>query len=242
MRWLLSSITPLLGLPLLLSACAAPVVQAPEGATPERAMRVETHLLPGVQRLIERRRPADAVPAYEALVAAGAPAQVIFSEENGSYDQMRRQTVSGDGVETWLLQNGRTVAMQDGMLVATRGLGRDIMAADGAQTRALLAAGQEGQVEHFLAYPDGNNGIEFEAFVCDVERFGEEELDLVTRRLVARRMTETCYGPDFGFFNIYWMDPRDGRIWQSRQFVSTLVGMVDFRLMTPESLSGARLD
>lgn len=238
MRYLLSRHTPWRGLAVallaLLAACS-------KSSSPGVSTEAGGAWMASVQSLIPGAIGGPG-PRYRALAAAGAPVQLLFSEETGGFDQMRleRRTPAGD--ETWLASQGMTVSMRDGMLLATRGLGRDVLAADGRETRRLLAARQEGQAKHFMAFLNGENEVEREAFVCDIRREDDQTIDLLTREQRMQVMSESCMGSSYGFYNLYWIDPADGRIWQSRQFVSSTAGMMAFRLFTPEAVTAIPAD
>ena len=140
-----------------------------------------------------------------ALGASGTARQLV---DNGV-----SQTFSGPG--------GFTYTLRDGMLVSTRGLGDDLMAADARQSRAALRAGG-GRATRVLETLDGADRIVQAEFSCTITAAGTEAVDLGTRRVEARRFDENCRNAGLIFDNIYWLDAT-GRIVSSRQFAGRSV-------------------
>lgn len=132
---------------------------------------------------------------------------------------LARLTGSRDGMLTWQSQYGFSVSYRDGMLVATRGLGFDLMAADARQTLAALQAGG-GTVQRRHETLGSNDEVISTTYDCQLVRGAIEEVDLGLRKASGRAFTETCLGGGVQFENLYWLD-ESGQILTSRQF-STL--------------------
>lgn len=153
--------------------------------------------------------PVDPATARSVRIAAlGASGTATRVVDNGA-----SETFSGPG--------GFTYTMRDGMLVATRGLGHDLMAADARQTRAALRAGG-GTARRVHETLDGLDRIVRSAFDCTVSARGGEAIELGNRKLTARRFDERCEGSGLIFENRYWLDAA-GEIVSSRQFVTQTV-------------------
>ncbi len=131
---------------------------------------------------------------------------------------LARRIADNPGSETFLAQNGFSASYADGILVATRGLGEDLLAADVRGLRAALAAGG-GTTRRTHDMIGDLDQIVSETFDCVVATEGAEPVNLGIREVQATRLTETCRGPRTGFTNTYWIDG-SGRIVSSLQFVS----------------------
>lgn len=118
-------------------------------------------------------------------------------------------------------QDGFTAAFADGMLVATRGLGDDLIAADTTAVRAAIRAGG-GSVTRRHETLDGRDDIVLSTFDCVVTRVGPEEVSLGVRSVTATKFTETCRNAEVQFENLYWIDS-EGEIASSRQYVTLTV-------------------
>tara|TARA_R110002012_G_scaffold47399_1_gene124203 strand:- start:9383 stop:10018 length:636 start_codon:yes stop_codon:yes gene_type:complete len=118
---------------------------------------------------------------------------------------------NGDTV-TYLTPDGISLALREGMLVGTRGLGFDLMNADVEEPLAALAGGAASGVVRLHRYLDGENATVLRSFVCDYVRSGSN-------------IAETCHTPDLTVNNSYEMT-QDGRIAASRQWIGPDLGYV----------------
>lgn len=123
--------------------------------------------------------------------------------------------------QTWASQSGFTASYRDGLLVATRGLGSDLMASDTGQVRSVLAQGG-GHAQRAVDFLDDFDQIETVRFECEIDAQGREVVDLGLRQPELAKYEETCSSSKLVFTNIYWLDGT-GEILQSRQFVSQTV-------------------
>lgn len=116
------------------------------------------------------------------------------------------------GVDTFLTPDGITISLRDGMVVATRGLGFDLMTADIAEP-LLAVKGSGDTAVRVHRYLDGENQIVANSFGCAYSVTG------------ARRVTENCTSSLGSFENSYVLDA-GGNIASSRQWVSPQIGAV----------------
>lgn len=138
-------------------------------------------------------------------------------------DAAARLVPAGDSqsVTTWRAPDDVTIALDDGVLVATRGLGFDLMGADISATRAALRdEGAQGYMRR-MRYLDGANDDVMRRFECFMDDVPAED--------GARAMRERCagLGADSGlaFTNLYVLDAQ-GDVLRSRQWVSPEIGML----------------
>lgn len=126
------------------------------------------------------------------------------------------QSVTG---QTFQAQTGFTASYRDGLLVATRGLGEDLLASTAQGTREAIAAGG-GTSVHVRDRIGDLDQIISEQFQCVVESAGVEDVPLPTGAVSAQKFTEVCRSNRLQFTNTYWM--RGGEMIASAQFVSEL--------------------
>ena len=106
-------------------------------------------------------------------------------------------------VVTYLTPDGISVSLRHGVLVATRGLGFDLMTADvSAVIPAIRNRSQE--VIRVHRYLDGEEQVVIRTFICDYSGAGT--------------VTETCYSDGLRITNTYDLGGRAIRA--SRQWVS----------------------
>ena len=130
--------------------------------------------------------------------------------------------IQANGPEhTFRLRSGPTAAFDEGILVATRGFGDDLMTMGSRGVLSVLRAGG-GEIERAMETLDAQDQVRTERFACTITPAGSEEVDLGLRRATLSRLDETCRSPALVFQNIYWLDAA-GTVTASRQYVSTSV-------------------
>jgi hypothetical protein len=130
---------------------------------------------------------------------------------------------------TWIDRNGISITTQGGVVVATRGLPRDLMGADVTQTlTALQFGGVQSQRRHdFL---DDQDQISAKVLQCRIASDGPEQVTRGEQTRNATRYTERCTSDSLSFTNIYWIDRQDN-ILRSLQAVSPDAGYLQIDLM-----------
>jgi hypothetical protein len=137
-----------------------------------------------------------------------------------------RLSANGDRI-TWASDDGDSLTLRDGIVVATRGLGNDLMGADLAQVYPALVRGR-GSARRVHDYLGGEDQIVRSVFQCEIVTLRAEVIEIFQRQHATRVVREACTGPAGGFTNLYWIDAA-GAIWQSRQWVSARVGRIDIQ-------------
>lgn len=179
--------------------------------------------------------PADSAPA-----AGGAPAAVLSREtiEQQDTDLLRVSLISREITTfvllggqngskfTWLSVDGLSLTFDNGLLVATRGFGDDLMGADVAAAQRSLDAG--GNHLRTLEFLDGLDQVERLVFECSTVVTGRETISIVERSYATTILEESCVGESVTFKNTYWRDA-NGTIWQARQWISPLLGYLGYQ-------------
>ncbi len=119
-----------------------------------------------------------------------------------------------DGVRTYLSPDQISFSVRDGILVATRGLGDDLMSADVSDVLPRIRAGS-GRAVRVHRYLDGENQLILASFVCDYGRGSGGVVE------------ESCQGEDRSFVNRYNLGG-GGQIVTSDQWVG--VGQGSYRI------------
>lgn len=151
----------------------------------------------------------------------GAPVDLVTIENRGAQGLIVQVGTNGS-VETWSSADNKTLSMRNGMLVATRGLGGDLMSA-AVPNLAQLESGQTVKRAHTVL--DGEDKPFTHRFDCRGIRNGAKTITVVERSYQTQHITEDCNGPDGSFSNDYWVQT-GGKLRRSRQFVSESVGFV----------------
>lgn len=216
---------------LMLLACAGLVAActgiAPTGVALGRSP-LDTGLGRMTQRLFSGGQPTAASAPFQALLATPAPAIVVSVEQRDAATGFLRQS-QRDDIETWISPDNVALYLQQGFVVGTRGLGRDLMAADVSQPAALVLGRRNGQVQRFMSFLDGNDQVILRSYICDIQSRGGREIDLGTGLVPTELMQERCSNPDQEFQNLYWVETRTGQIVQSRQWAGDFSGPLAIR-------------
>lgn len=170
----------------------------------------------------------------QALAQIKDPFLLITLETNGGFEPavrwagFARAGFNGDAV-TWVEGSARTMSFtKAGVLLATRGYGRDVMTVRADELQRVLSGRQTGaakalRVQRLL---DGENQIVTLSMLCRISQAGSQSITLLTGRFATRRVDEACLLPDgTEVINRYWLDG-SGVIRQSEQWVSPEVGRI----------------
>ena len=115
--------------------------------------------------------------------------------------------------------------MQDGIVVATRGFGPDIMTSIAPGIAQVRQA--SGSFARSYYYLDGADQKLRLTYACTFAPNGTEAVEVLGKVYATRRVTETCTGPDSSFENVYWFDD-GGKLRQSDQILAR--GLKQIRL------------
>lgn len=177
---------------------------------------------------IAGRQPAAApmtgLPAItpEQVATAGVPLLLVTVEQRGIGTALALINTNA-GTATYATRDLTTVTLRDGVLIATRGLGADVMSAQApAAARIAAAQGTHRRSYQFLADDDRTLTQDF---VCTLRPIGGETPVIAGRSWPSRVVAESCEGATGRFENRYWID-RSGKIRQSRQWAGTVAGML----------------
>jgi hypothetical protein len=131
-------------------------------------------------------------------------------------------------LQDWRGADGISLVLRDDVLIATRGLGPDLFAADPVPPRVLRAAGP-GSYARAFRHLDGENREVVSSYSCRLAPGGTAQVDLIARIRATRHVVETCTPATPGaaqVVNEYWIGTADNLIWKSKQWVGETVGYV----------------
>ena len=120
---------------------------------------------------------------------------------------------NGD-VQTWASMHYETVALRQGLLVATRGFGPDLMSSTGPSV-AQISAGHGTTNRRYFYLDGGDQPHEFD-YTCTLATAGAESVTVLGKPFATRKISESCVGPQGSFVNQYWFD-HGTNLRQSRQ-------------------------
>ncbi len=158
----------------------------------------------------------------EMLAGATGPLLLITLEQRNQ-QALVVEIAQNRGVTTYSSEDDRTISLRDGVLVATRGLGDDLMAASAQRPDTRVSAG--GSYPRQYGLLDGNDqAVRLDA-TCSVTARAAESVEIVQIIYETTRIDESCEANGRRFDNSYWVD-RGGQIRKSRQWVSPTIGSI----------------
>ncbi len=160
------------------------------------------------------RAQADANPGAFLLVTAyggNSVASLVVASANGNR-------------VTWLSADNVAVTLENGIIVATRGFPRDLIAADVSGVRAAIAAGG-GNAQRIHETITDLDQISQEVLQCSIALTGSETVEILGKSTPTRRFEESCRGENTAFSNTYWVTSV-GAIIKSSQAVSPATGFL----------------
>ena len=154
------------------------------------------------------------------------PGPVLYAEiESLEASAILQPAGDNDGATTWATVDGVSLAMNGPLLVATRGLGFDLMQVDGRGTLSALAGGRRDDYPRIHAYLDGENRTLFRAFRCVMTEGRPETIRSFGLERRTLRHEETCYSTGAPVVNVFWIGA-DGTPWRTLQWVGPDVGPI----------------
>jgi hypothetical protein len=211
-------VVPVLLVAVLLSGCgndqsAKDSAGAPPGGAKAVAAAFK-RLLPGHEPTAPDA--ASLAAARSALQRAGKPVISVAIPKIGYFNLMAPYGQNGP-VTTWESRTFESVALRDGIVMATRGFGNDLMSAK-APDVAMARAGS-GFFHRAYYDLDGADQTRLMEYDCTFAPAGSETITVLGLGYPARKITETCERPDATLVNQYWFDSR-GILRQSEQHIS----------------------
>lgn len=175
-------------------------------------------LLPG-----DNRQKAPQTTARSADAPTGPRLQVQIASR-GATALVSRVAVNND-VETWRSVDNISLSFRDGVLVASRGLGFDLMAADPQGTITAFAGQTDGVYRRQMRYLTGEHHSAYLTAGCSMTTTGIESVDGIS--LV--RSEERCQAGRHVFTNIFWRD-QSNHVRRSTQWLSPEIGYISTSL------------
>ena len=124
--------------------------------------------------------------------------------------------------KTWIAPQNLSLTFENGIVVATRGLPRDLMGAEVSQVwDAIQRGGGTAQRQHDII--TDQDGITTKLLQCSIASEGTESVTRGEREIPASRYKETCESETLIFTNIYWLN-QQGNMIRSLQAVTPDAG------------------
>ena len=156
---------------------------------------------------------------------------VIFDDKNTA----TTFAVKGENppVRTWFNGDSNSLSItQQGLVVRTAGLGRDLVTADVAQTSIALNNGTSALTRRVHRLLDGNDRVIATPYACQFTPRGPATITMPTGTFATTLTEETCTdNTGRVFMHSYWTDTATGTLRQSRQWISPEIGTLTLQVL-----------
>lgn len=160
-------------------------------------------------------------------LSAGRPPEIAVEIPTLGTGAVLRRVGQNGTVSSWRAPDGAGLSYDGGLLTATRGLGDDLMSAELAGSRAMLAGdAPERGYARIHGYVNGENRTYFVTYLCRAAGRSSDSVTIGDVTRAATRVDEHCTAPDMEFVNSFWVTG-DGTVLRSRQWVSDRVGHLE---------------
>ena len=200
---------------LALSACGTdPSVTA--AAQPSKALIAAYFTKAKAKATLTTLDPATVLALRTVLEKDRQPILLVLNSSL-KYSDLMAPYGSNGGVQTWASTSYTSLSTRDGVVVATRGFGPDLMSAVAPTLTTLSAA--RGPVQRTYYYLDGGDQRQVFQFDCTLAAAGPENITVLGKVFATRKTIESCSGASGRFTNTYWFDSA-ARLRQSQQFMA----------------------
>jgi hypothetical protein len=160
------------------------------------------------------------------LKAFSGPLIFAHLEVSNAYASLSAVGQNG-GATTYMTGDDVSLTFRDGILIASRGLGGDLLSSDVSSLPPALKQQETRKHKRVHRYLDAEDHILTMSFDCLVEQSGIAVVQFVERSYHTKAFKERCTGGTITFDNTYWVGVSDNKIVSSRQWVSGPIGYVD---------------
>lgn len=185
-----------------------------------------------IAAMVSRGQPAAAVEApavtLQSLREAEVPSALMAVPSVGWSGIVQQIGQNGDAI-TWGAIGGYSVTTENGLVIATRGFGNDLMAADPGNVLSAIRNGG-GETTRVVEYLTGTDHIAKADLACSIEARGQETVQIIDETFEANRFEETCQNDQIGFMNVYWTTA-NGQVVQSQQWLSFSLGHITTQMV-----------
>ncbi|SFK11150.1 YjbF family lipoprotein [Celeribacter neptunius] len=190
--------------------------------------------LSGLAKTVVGKKAAPSAPADPNVMIAntlktfeGEPLMFALREKTGAYGIASIYGQNGP-VTTWATHDLTSFSLKQGMLVATRGFGNDLMSVEDGGAVRMITARRAGSVQKTYRFLDGQDRTNRLILNCEIVPGELQPVQTGEISTSAQLVRETCRMGTFKFTNTYWVDG-SSRVVQSVQWAGSKNGVLIFR-------------
>lgn len=195
-------------------------------------------LIPDEFKGIFKKKQKDASSTVNPLIGItraqfkGVPGPLLFAHlENTNAYASLNLWADNDGVHTFVTADGVSLSLKDGIVLATRGLGADLISADiSASDQAVKARGAK-DYQRIMRWLDVQDRTLTAEFTCEMISVGAESITILGSDISTYHLQEKCRSDQMEFSNDYWVGRSKPVIWESRQWLGDVAGYIEIQLL-----------
>ena len=155
------------------------------------------------------------------IESAGSP--LLFIEKESGQNGTLFLYPGSNTFETWLSTDGATISLNNGELVATRGLGNDLMGSVVPKAKTFKQRMENSYTKKMRYLTADNQSIDL-SLECTMRQFNRrEEIIIFEKKHSVLKYFETCATKEYVLENLFWQNS-EGLTIMSKQFHSPSVG------------------
>lgn len=158
-----------------------------------------------------------AEPITRARLAEVVTPVMLITIERTGVEALFAEIETARGVETWSSVDDLTISLRNGVIVATRGFGPDLMAAS-VPSVSLASGNGQGHTRRHSTLNGEDQPVQTD-FACRFVSDGVKAVEIVEITYQLTHIAETCTAGDVSFQNEFWIGS-DQKIRKSRQWIS----------------------
>lgn len=194
--------------------------------------------LVGVVKTRRSDAPQRVVLTPEMYAKINVPMLQVNPVASGGSDFLQRANSRRDSlpgaVEVWNSSDNAQVFLRNGVVIGTRGIGSDIIAADANYTINALRTGASGSGNRTFIVSDGDVTTTKAQYRCEIRNLGSERITVVNRGFTVNHFSESCSATIAGradLHNEYWVEHGTGVMRKSKQWVGPVAGYFEMVLL-----------
>ncbi len=152
---------------------------------------------------------------------------LLFAElDSGQNGTLSKYPGEGVNSITWIGVDGATITLKNGLLIATRGMGHDLMGSTVSKKIQWSALGKEIFYERKLSYLAEGNNLSVQSFSCSILK-NKSGVTVINFDLEfsTTLFEEQCSNESFAFRNAYYVDKHD-IVRRANLFHSQVIGNI----------------
>ncbi len=136
-----------------------------------------------------------------------------------------------NGVQTYITADQISLSLRSGVVLATRGLGGDLISADVSGSEAAIKNRGAASYTRTMRWLDAQDLTLTSTFTCTMMNVGRESITILGTSFATTHLQENCNAGLQSFENDYWLGVAKPEIWQSRQWLGKDAGYISLQIL-----------